>query len=201
MLINVSCNVYLHMNNSEEYDSALQNIMSFHKLREVQMEKNITTYRKWKLFNDIIEMSVPTDFDEYSLTDDRVQPKLPEETALWTNVNRDTVAIFRVQENSRDIQDIIQIMKGQLVTEKSTLKNVGFYSRTRNDIEQVMSEDELYCGDDALYIMSSVYRYKNLCYMIYQQGLLDRKVLIRERMIYMLDSIHFNEESVNENIG
>lgn len=30
----LSYNVYLHMNNSEEYESALQNIMSFHKLRE-----------------------------------------------------------------------------------------------------------------------------------------------------------------------
>ncbi|MBD5097757.1 MAG: ABC transporter permease [Lachnospiraceae bacterium] len=30
----LSYNVYLHMNNSEAYESALQNIMSFHKLRE-----------------------------------------------------------------------------------------------------------------------------------------------------------------------
>lgn len=100
------------------------------------MNKNFTTYRKWQLFNDIIEMSVPTDFDEYNFSADSAsQPELPKETALWTNAHRDAVAIFRVEENSRDIQDIIQIIKGQLITEKSTLKNAGVYSRTRNDIE------------------------------------------------------------------
>lgn len=83
-------------------------------------------------------------------------------------------------------------MKGQLVTEKSTLKNIGFYSRTTNDIEQVMSEDELYCGEDSLYIISSVCRYKDLRYMIYYLCTLDRKTLIKERMLYMLDSIYFN---------
>ncbi len=160
------------------------------------MNKNFTTYRKWQLFNDIIEMSVPTDFDEYNFSADSAsQPELPKETALWTNAHRDAVAIFRVEENSRDIQDIIQIIKGQLITEKSTLKNAGFYSRTKNDIEQVMSEDILYCGDDTLYIISSVYQYQDLCYMIYQLGALDRKTLIKERMLYMLDSVHFNKKT------
>lgn len=156
------------------------------------MKKNFTTYRKWQLFNDMIEMSVPTDFDAYNFPDGSVQPELPEETVLWTNVHRDAAAIFRVEENSRDIEDIIQIMKGQLVTEKSTLKNIGFYSRTTNDIEQIMSEDELYCGEDSLYIISSVCRYKDLRYMIYYLGTLDRKTMIKERMLYMLDSIYFN---------
>lgn len=158
------------------------------------MKKNFTTYRKWQLFNDIIEMSAPTDLDEYNFPDGSVPPELPEETVLWTNVYRDAAAIFRVDENNRDIEDIIQIMKGQLVTEKSTLKNIGFYTRTRNEIVQVMSEDELYCGDDGLYIISSVYQYQNLCYMIYYLGAIDRKTLIKERMLYMLDSVHFNKE-------
>ncbi|MCM1082605.1 MAG: hypothetical protein NC393_01265 [Clostridium sp.] len=158
------------------------------------MKKNYTTYRKWRLFNDMIEMSVPTDFNEYNFPNDSVQYEMPEENALWTNGQGDAAAIFRIEENSREIQDIIQIIKGQLVTEKSTLKNIGFYSRTSNNIAQVMSEDELYCGEEGIYIISCVSKYEDLCYMVYQLGIPDRKTVIKERMLYMLDSIHFNKE-------
>ena len=153
------------------------------------MNKNRIIYERVTVLDDILEIAIPKMFNRVFFQGD---DKNKQSYVAWANNKNEAIYIYQLEPNQYPLREIMEAARLQMVAEKNELKNIGVYSSESNNIEKLMSEDEVIVGETKIYIVSCGFRYKDMSFIVYYTGNAGIKPLIKENILYVLDSIRFN---------
>ncbi len=142
-------------------------------------------FERYTVLNEIMDISIPESFKKINFFDD-------ENCVLWKTNSNESILLCQLKSNKYAERELLEMVRTQFVAKEQELKNIGVYSCLKDDIKKYMSEDEFVDNETNMYVISCVFRYNDMSFVIYYVGEICIKLLKKEDMFYIFDSIRFN---------